>query len=83
MRETHASTRDHSHRLPDISDQRPRFTDADGSVQGLSGDTHKLFRVFINVAHGVGFVQVRVQTFGGVFSACSGPGDSEPLSPSL
>jgi hypothetical protein len=74
VRETQASTGDHSHRFPDISDQCSRLTDADGSVQGLSGDTHQLFRVFINVAHGIGFVQVRVQTFGGMLSACGGAG---------
>lgn len=60
---------DHSHLFTDISDQCSGLADANGSVQGLSGDTHQLLRVFINVAHRVGFVQVRMQALGGFLSA--------------
>lgn len=65
-----------SHRSPDIPDQRSGFANPYGCVQGLSGDTHQFLRVFIHVAHGVGFVQVRMQAFffkfypGETVSAC-------------
>lgn len=56
---------DHSHLFTDISDQCSGLADANGSVQGLPGDTHQLLRVFVDFTHRVGFVQVRVQTLGG------------------
>jgi len=55
---------DHSHLFTDISDQCSGLADANGSVQGLPGDTHQLLRVFVDFTHRVGFVQVRVQTLG-------------------
>ena len=83
VRKTHPSTKtDHSHLFTDISDQCSGLADADGSVQGLSGDTHQLLRVFINVAHRIGFVQVRMQTLGIMLSARQA-GNLRPSSPSL
>ena len=74
---------DSSHHFPDISDQCSGLTGEYGSIQGLSGDTHQLLRVFINVSHGIGFVQVRVQTLGLLSVRNKTGGDSGLLSPSL
>lgn len=72
------------HYFPDISDQGSGFTDAYGSIQSLSGDTHQLFRVFINDTHGVGFVQVRMQTlWRNVKRVWIGGGRLQVLLPSL
>ena len=66
-----------SHRFPDISDQCSRLADAYCGVQGLSGDTHQLLRVLIDLTHWVGFVQVRVQTLGGMLNAGDRTRDSK------